>query len=100
MKSKRRREPERKDNACINRIGNGSTVYDSHGSLCNGPCVTVTETGSTGRRTRRGETDAPEFLQGNPGAQQQMANEAGYAVFSDTGFKAMFMGGVKGKGWR
>jgi lipid-binding SYLF domain-containing protein len=38
------------------------------------------------------------FYEANPGTQQQVADEAGYAVFSDIGFKTMFLGGVKGKG--
>jgi lipid-binding SYLF domain-containing protein len=35
----------------------------------------------------------------NPGAQAEITkNAAGYAVFSDFGFKVLFMGGAKGKG--
>src|SRR5271157_1422668 len=34
----------------------------------------------------------------NPAAQDAVTNAAGYAVFSDFGFKLMFMGGAKGEG--
>ena len=34
----------------------------------------------------------------NPAAHAEVKNAAGYAVFSDFGFKFMFMGGAKGKG--
>ena len=34
----------------------------------------------------------------NPAAHGEVKNAAGYAVFSDFGFKFMFMGGAKGKG--
>jgi lipid-binding SYLF domain-containing protein len=34
----------------------------------------------------------------NPDAKSAIANAAGYAVFSDFGFKLMFMGGAKGAG--
>jgi lipid-binding SYLF domain-containing protein len=34
----------------------------------------------------------------NPAAKSAISNAAGYAVFSDIGFKLSFMGGAKGKG--
>ena len=34
----------------------------------------------------------------NPAAKSAISNAAGYAVFSDFGFKLSFMGGAKGKG--
>ena len=34
----------------------------------------------------------------NPAAKRAISNAAGYAVFSDFGFKLSFMGGAKGKG--
>jgi len=34
----------------------------------------------------------------NPAAKRTISNAAGYAVFSDFGFKLSFMGGAKGKG--
>ncbi|MGZ3580147.1 MAG: lipid-binding SYLF domain-containing protein, partial [Syntrophales bacterium] len=34
----------------------------------------------------------------NPAAQDAVTNAAGYAVFSDFGFKLLFMGGSKGEG--
>ncbi|HEY3278714.1 MAG TPA: YSC84-related protein [Syntrophorhabdaceae bacterium] len=39
-----------------------------------------------------------QLYRANPAAQRVVTNAAGYAVFTDFGFKLMFMGGVRGKG--
>jgi lipid-binding SYLF domain-containing protein len=39
-----------------------------------------------------------QLYKANPAAKSVITNAAGYAVFSDFGFKLSFMGGVKGKG--
>ena len=39
-----------------------------------------------------------QLFKANPAAYVVVNNAAGYAVFSDFGFKAMVMGGVRGKG--
>ena len=39
-----------------------------------------------------------ELFQNEPAAKKSVLDSAGYAVFSDFGFKVMFLGGAKGKG--
>jgi lipid-binding SYLF domain-containing protein len=43
-------------------------------------------------------TTLAQLYKNNPAAQGAIMKAAGYAVFSDFGFKLMFMGGAKGKG--
>ena len=44
------------------------------------------------------EQSLPHLYQNEPAAKGAVADAAGYAVFSDFGFKVMFLGGAKGKG--
>ena len=44
------------------------------------------------------EQSLTQLYQNEPGAKDAVADAAGYAVFSDFGFKVMFLGGAKGKG--
>ena len=44
------------------------------------------------------QTALAQLYEKNPAAQDAVTNAAGYAVFSDFGFKLLFMGGSKGEG--
>ncbi len=43
-------------------------------------------------------TTLSQLYEKNPAMKEAIASSAGYAVFSDFGFKVMFMGGARGKG--
>ena len=54
----------------------------------------------TARDSLRSMTEGTlgRLYKAEPGAKAAVANSAGYAVFSDFGFKLLFMGGAQGKG--
>jgi len=66
-------------------------------------CTTVPESEATKQEKRADVRDMADEALGQwyaqqPSAQQEVKQSVGYAVFSDVGFKVLFMGGSKGKG--